>query len=224
VKAKNQQSIQLFEDLRKGLLNDNSEITIKDLGAGSPHSAGFKRKISNIAKTSLTPPKFSALYNRIINRYDAQTIIELGTSLGINTLYLAQKAGTRVTTFEGSPAIALNAKLTFEFVEAQNIKLIEGNIDQTLPAFLEFIRKIDLAFIDANHSYKPTIKYFNWLITKTHPRSIIIIDDIHYTKEMQNAWNEIKHHPLVYGSADLYRCGIIFLDPSLNKQHVVLQF
>jgi len=153
----------------------------------------------------------------------ATCIVELGTSFGINALYLSEAKGATVTTFEGAPAIADIAALTFEFAGKENIRLTVGNIDQTLPAFLQQVRQVDFVFIDANHMYGPTIRYFEWLLKKIHERSVLVVDDIHCSPGMERAWEEIKGHRLVYGSADLYRCGIVFFDPSLNKQHVILQ-
>jgi len=198
-------------------------LTITDLGAGSVKLNKAVR-ISSIAKKSLTPPSFSALYGRIIEYYNAKNIVELGTSLGINTLYLAADNTTRVTTFEGSPEVASIASLSFKFMDADNITIVVGNIDHTLPSFLQQCPKLDMVFMDANHRYKPTIQYFEWILKKIHKRSIVIMDDIHYSPEMQQAWDTIRAYPTVYASADLFRCGLLFFDPSLNKQHVVLQF
>jgi predicted O-methyltransferase YrrM len=224
VKHKSEKSYAEFEGLRAKLKNDKREITVQDLGAGSRYHSSSKRKISEIASTSLSPSKYASLYNRLINNYKAKNIVELGTSLGINTLYLSDNDDTKVITFEGVPEIAEIARTTFEFAKAKNIKLIEGEIDTTLPAFLNTASKIDFVFIDANHRYDPTLKYFEWLLRKIHPQSIIAIDDIHYSPEMEKAWHALKLNTMVYGSVDLYRCGILFFDPSLNKQHVVLQF
>ena len=80
-----------------------------------------------------------------------------------------------------------------------------------------------LAFMDANHRYEPTIRYFELLLKKVHEKSVLIVDDIHHSCDMEKAWKEMQRHRLVYGSADLFRCGILFFDPSLNKQHVILQ-
>lgn len=212
-----------IEACRKELLHTKTVIPVTDLGAGSQKIKQPARRISDIARVSLTPPDLSALYARIITYFECATIIELGTSLGINTLYLASRPAAHVTTFEGAPNIAATARNTFKTFRAANISLIEGNIDQTLPAFLANINRLDFAFIDANHRYEPTMRYFQWFAQKIHARSVVIVDDIHYSPEMQLAWHEIKHHSLVYASADLYRCGILFFDPSLNKQHVVLQ-
>lgn len=222
IKPKPQQD-SAIEKLRANLLKDKREITVEDLGAGSNHFYKNTRRISDIAATSSSTIGFSTLYARLAQYLKAKTIIELGTSFGLNTLYLAQKKDATIYTFEGSGSIAEVAESTFEFARSKNIELIKGNIDTTLPATLAHISNVDLAFLDANHQYEPTKRYFGWLLPKLHHQSLIIIDDIHGNAGMQAAWNELCKHPLVYTSLDLYRCGILFFDPSLNKQHVVLQ-
>lgn len=197
---------------------------MQDHGAGSIHLNDGDRKVCDIAQTSLSPKKYSLLYYRICQHIQARRIVELGTSFGINALYLAQTPGSTVTTFEGTPSIADMARSTFEFAAVKNIRLIEGNITKTLPEFLFQAPKSDFVFIDANHRYEPTRQYFEWFLRNIHSRSMIVVDDIHRSEEMETAWKEIKNHNLVYGSIDIFRCGIVFFDPSLNKQHVVLQY
>jgi predicted O-methyltransferase YrrM len=213
-----------IENLRTKLLTDIREIEVADFGNGSKHLQGTKRKISDIASTSLNTAQFSSLFLRLCQHIKAKTIIELGTSFGINTLYLAQSKGAKVYTFEGAVAIADIASLTFEFGGAKNIELISGNLDSTLYSTLSRIPKVDFALMDANHRYEPTLKYFDLLLSKIQHTSIVVVDDIHDNPQMEKAWQEIKNHELVYSSVDLYRCGIVFFDPSLTKQHVVLRF
>lgn len=214
----------VIESMRKKLSNDHRSIVIEDYGAGSKHTKENKRKISDIASQSLSTTKYSSLYLRIANYARAKTIVELGTSLGINTLYLAQRKDAKVYTFEGSASIGDIASISFEFGGADNIELIQGNLDDTLYSNLSRIPKIDFAFMDANHRFAPTMKYFELLLARAHYKSIFILDDIHDTSDMEMAWKEIKKHPLVYTTADLFRCGIVFFDPSLNKENVVLRF
>jgi predicted O-methyltransferase YrrM len=214
--------IDIAEKLRNQLLTDKRSVDVQDLGSGGKRDS--RRLIRDIAASSLSTKKFSSLYKRIIEHYGCKTIVELGTSFGINTLYLGTGTGSKVHTFEGSESVAEIASLTFQFAAAKNISIVKGNIDSTLPSHLSLIKKIDFVFIDANHTYKATTSYFQKILHKIHEKSIVIIDDIHYSREMERAWNEIRRNDLVYGSADLYRCGILFFDPSLNKQHVILQF
>jgi predicted O-methyltransferase YrrM len=212
--------LSIAESLRKKLLNDDRIISIVDLGS---RSGTYQKEISSIAATSLSPPWVSSLYQKIISIYDHKNIIELGTSLGINTVYLAQKKDAVVTTFEGADEVGDLAELTLEFANALNVELIRGNIDDTLGTAIQRLRKIDFVLMDANHTYEATVRYFHQLLPRLHEKSVVVIDDIHSSAGMEQAWKEIKGNKLIYGSADLYRCGILFFDPSLNKQHVILQ-
>lgn len=139
--------------------------------------------------------------------------------MGIMSLYMATDPHVQVTTFEGNPDMVNIALTNFEFFKKQNINLVEGNIDKTLPNHLETPTKIDFVWMDANHRYEPTIRYFEALTLRMAEKGIIAIDDIYHSPEMARAWHELRQHDLVYGSLDLFRCGILFLDPTLNKQH-----
>lgn len=213
-----------IEEVRQQLLKDDRSISLRGFGAGSKHFSTNTRKINAIAKTSLTPRKFSMLYWAIAHYFSAKTIVELGTSLGTNAAYLAQKNDAVITTFEGESEIANIAKSAFKTLKLTTIELIEGDINTTLPNYLNKIHDVDLAFLDANHQFSATLQYFEGIVKKIHTGSVVILDDIHQSEEMEKAWAKIKSHPLVYCSIDLFRCGIVFFDPSLNKQHVVLQF
>jgi predicted O-methyltransferase YrrM len=219
------ESVANVESYRKKLLEDERVITVEDLGAGSAFfKANSSRKVNDIARISLSPPKFSNLYLRIIKEYDLKNVVELGTSLGLNTLYLALLPSTQVKTYEGSESIANIAQELFDSAGYKNIKLIRGNIDSTLPIDMRDIDQVDFALIDANHRFAPTLNYFEILASRVSGKSVIAIDDIHASPEMERAWHSIRQHSKVQATADLYRCGLVFFDPSLNKQHVVLRF
>jgi len=130
----------------------------------------------------------------------------------------------KIFTFEGADEIAALAQTNFDIFTLKNIEIIKGNIDVTLPGFLSKKPTIDLAYIDANHKYEPTISYFNQVLSCSGEDSIIIIDDIHWSKEMNLAWHEIKKHPRVSVSMDLFEAGIIFLNQELQKADLVLKF
>jgi len=208
-----------IEEIRQKLLTNPSEVTVNDLGASSLHFKNESRPISKIATTSLSPAAYCRLYNRIIQHNHASNILELGTSMGITTLYLALNKNAHVTTFEGNPSMIHIALTNFEYFHLKNIDLIEGNLDITLSDYLLKPARIDFVLMDANHRYEPTIRYFNLLSRRMAERGVIVMDDIHHSLEMNKAWNELRNHQLVYGSTDLFRCGILFFDPALNRQH-----
>ena len=210
-----------IEELRKGLLKNTFRITGQDFGAG-PHRQKKDLTLADIARVGISTPRLSLLYQHILQYIDGKYVVELGTALGLNTLYLASQKATRVFTFEGNKSLVDVALTHFELFEKPNIRLIEGNIDHTLPEFLQQTDKINFVLMDANHRYGPTVRYFRLLARRLTEKSVVVIDDIHWSEEMERAWEELRHHELVYGSIDLYRCGILFFDPALNKQHFVI--
>ena len=84
---------------------------------------------------------------------------------------------------------------------------------------------IDMAYIDGNHTYEATMKYFNELLKITHENSILIFDDIYWTSDMTKAWEEIKTIPAVTVSIDLYKVGLIFFrKENKQKEHFCLRY
>jgi len=223
IKGENEPFVEI-EKTRDRLLSNHGQVQVKDLGAVSPHFKYDQRTISRVAATSLNEEKQCALFYRIAKYIGAERILELGTSMGISSLYLASVENSKVITFEGNPGMIDIALTNFEYFKQKNIELIEGNIDQTLPDHLQDPSKIDFALIDANHKFEPTIRYFNMLARRMADTGIIVVDDINYSPDMAKAWSEIKKHDLVYGSIDLHRCGILFFDLALNKQHFVWSY
>lgn len=213
------------ERLRKKLLADNTPVPLEDYGAGSKAGPGSK-SVAQITRHGAKSPKYAQLLFRIARYYRPHYIIELGTSLGISTAYLALADRTSVmVTGEGNYAVASIAKSNFESVGLTNVRIITGNFDNTLPEMVSAIPQIDLAFIDANHRKKPTLAYFNELLKKTTASSIIIFDDIHWSDGMEGAWSEIKDHPSVMLTIDLFFFGIIFFRPEFKvKQHFRIRF
>lgn len=214
------------EARRKNLLHDRSVLPIEDYGAGSPSSSSSKRSVASIARKAVKSKKFGQLLFRIVKHYQPKTIIELGTSLGVTTSYLSMASpGSNLLTLEGSTAIAEVAKQSFKSLGRENIRLVEGNFDYTLPAVLYHLPAVDLAFIDGNHRREPTENYFRWLLAKSNDSSVFIFDDIHWSREMEQAWNNIKDHFLVRCSIDLFSIGIVFFKHEFReKQHFTIRY
>ena len=215
-----------IEPLRQQLLHDNSIIEVEDFGAGSAVIPFKNRKVNAIAKSSLKNKKFAKLLYRIVNYYKPQSIIELGTSFGITTCYIAcANKNAEVNTFEGSKEIAKIAKQNFDKAGFKNINLIEGNFDVILSDALQKIKKVDLAFVDGNHRRDATVDYFFSLLKKSSGTSIFIFDDIHWSVEMEEAWKQIQKHDAVTLTIDLFFIGLVFFNPDFKvKQHFTIRF
>ena len=207
--------------LRKELENNRHEIEVNDFGAGSLVLKKKKKRISQLAKTSGTRPHFAELLFRMTVFYEPGQILELGTSLGIGTLYFAKASEkTEILTIEGCPNVASWANRHLKWAHVNNVKLVVGRFEEQLPKVVDYLPKLDLVFIDGNHRYKPTVDYFEKCLSKTNEHSILIFDDIYWSEEMTRAWEEIKAHPAVTQSVDLYQFGIVFFRKEFKeKEH-----
>jgi predicted O-methyltransferase YrrM len=212
------------ENLREQLLIDNRIITITDLGAGSHVNNNRQKKISDIAHDALKPPKLAQLLYRLVAGLKPRNIIELGTCLGITTLYLQKAApGTKVYTLEGCPQTAGIAKETFKKAGINDVELITGNFDNTLPDVINNLDKLDFVFVDGNHQKDATLKYFEWCLPKVHENTMLIFDDIYWSEGMKEAWNEIKSHPKVTVTIDLFWIGLVFFKAGQAKEGFLIK-
>lgn len=211
---------------RNQMRNSTQVIETVDLGAGSRVNKSNLRKVSQIAKNAEKPPRFGKLFYRMVREQQSKTVLELGTSLGITTMYFAKaNPQASIYTFEGCPYTAAIAKENFQQQAIDNVEIITGNIDDTLVPFLTQLNKpLDLAYFDANHRYEPTVRYFKQCLPYIHEDTIFIFDDIYWSKEMTQAWEEIKQHPDITVTLDLFWIGIVFFRKKQLKQDFVLKF
>jgi predicted O-methyltransferase YrrM len=213
------------ESLRDDLLENNSVLEVTDFGAGSHAGKTNKKRISDIARTAAKPARLGKLLFRLANHFKPDTILELGTSLGLTTSYLGlTRKSAMLYTLEGCPAIAAQARQNFKQLGLQNVYLVEGNMDSTLPQTLDKIEKLDFVFFDGNHRLAPTLAYFEHCLQKAHEDSVFIFDDIYWSNEMAHAWKQIKAHPQVMITVDLFYMGLVFFRKNQPKQHFTLRF
>lgn len=214
------------EALREKLKLDKELIVLEDMGAGSVVSPTNKKTIASVATHAAKSPKYGQLLFRMADYYHPKTIVELGTSLGITTSYLALgNLNANVITLEGSTVVAKKALDNFRSLRLDNIRLVQGNFDITLIKVLEALGQIEMVFVDGNHREEPTLRYFRQLLPHMSAESVIIFDDIHWSEEMERAWNEIRNYPGVMLSIDLFFVGLVFFSPAFKvKQDFNIRF
>ena len=222
---KEDENCKKIETLRKELCISKQIIQITDFGAGSSINNSKKRRVKDVAQNSAKNVKFGQLLYRICRNFKPKNIIELGTSLGVSTCYLAKaNPSAQVFTFEGCSETAAIAKKNFNNLNLENIDITIGDFKETLTQKLEEIKNVDLAFVDGNHQEKPTIAYFEEILKFSSNESIFIFDDIHWSCGMENAWNYIKSHQRTTLSIDLFFVGIVFVKTELSKEHFTIRF
>jgi predicted O-methyltransferase YrrM len=214
-------SFQTIENLRLALSKDNRIVHIRDFGTGKDRSEA----ISQIVGKALQSIKYSQLLFRIVHYFKAQYILELGTSLGITTAYLASVASDNVClSLEGSPEIAALANENLRKLKLSNVEIVFGDIDNTLVDVLKRLEKLDFVFFDANHRSEAVLSYFELCLPKAHKKTVMVFDDIYWSSDMENAWLEIKRHPSVHSTIDLFQLGIVFFNDDLHKKHYKMRY
>ena len=213
------------EQIRKKMIADRRTILVHDLGSRSESSKEYLRRVSDIAKNSPVTGKYGKFLSKMAAEFGNPLIIELGTSLGISAMFMAASCKeTLLVTIEGCPATAEIAKQNFIEAGIETIKIIVSSFDEVLPGVLEDGVKPGLVFIDGNHRKEPVIKYFNQIAEISDSRTAVIIDDISYSGEMAEAWNEIKLHKKVSVSIDINRMGILFFREGINHNNYIIRY
>lgn len=214
----------ILNKYRESLYSNNSTLQITDFGAGSRVFKSNTRKISSIAKNAGITKKRAQLLCKLTSYYNFQDILELGTSLGLATsAFSLGNPKASITTIEGCPETAKIAQQQFNTFQLNTINLKINAFENELAQLKQ--QKFDCIYVDGNHKKDATLSYFNILLNNVHENSILIFDDIHWSKDMTKAWNEIKQHPRVTLSIDSFFWGFIFFKKEIKrKQHLYLLF
>jgi predicted O-methyltransferase YrrM len=183
-----------------------------------------KKPISSIAKSSLSQPKFSSFLRLLLNYLNAESVLETGTSLGVNALYMSSSSSIeKVITLEGSPIIAELAKKQFQKENAKKIELIQGNIYETfVPALVK--NTPDVIFLDADHRSVAIDFYVENIMNHLPQIKCIVIHDIYWSQDMFEKWQEITTDNRFTLTVDIFQAGLIFPNQEMPKQHFKLKF
>jgi len=222
-KEVSKKGIKTFYKYRQQLLDNKQRIKVTDFGAGSQVFKSNQREIAKIAKVAGVSTKKATLLIKLVSYFQFKNILEIGTSLGLGTTAMCAENKTSViTTLEGCSKTAKIAQQQFNEFGFKNIKLIVGDFKETLPKAIES-QKFDLIYFDGNHQKKPTLQYFETCLETAHNDSVFVFDDIHWSKEMKEAWQIIKQHPKVRVTVDVFHWGIVFFRTEQEKQHFTIR-
>ncbi|WP_142531583.1 O-methyltransferase [Saccharicrinis carchari] len=211
--------------IRTALLRSKQKFEITDLGAGSKKFKNNKRSVRHLVKYNASSKKQGELLFRMVAYFKPKTIIELGTSLGLGTLYLAMgNPSTRVHTIEGCPEIAKIAERNFKAEGIGNVTQHVGSFKNELPKLIHVLPALDMVYFDGHHDYMATLMYFNMCLPKASESALFIFDDIYWSAGMTKAWNQIIGHPSVAASFDFFDFGIVILKKDMEKIHGVVKW
>ena len=214
-------------DLRAAYARDRTALTLDDHGAG-PRAGGTTRKtIAEIAASSGTPERFGGYLLRAADLLRPRRVLELGTNLGLGTAYLAAglPPGGRLVTIDADRQVLAKAERSVgELYPDADLRFVHGTFDGALAGCLRQLDgRVDLAFVDGHHEEHATVRYFETVLPSTGPSSVLIFDDIHWSAGMERAWRRIRRHPATRVTIDLFRWGVVFLDPAVRSpQHYTI--
>lgn len=213
-----------IEKLRAELLCDERTIRITDPGAGSLVN-NISKQVKSLARNALRSASLAQLIYRLAEDQKPENIIELGTCPGITTAYLAKAVpGAKVISIAGCPEIAAIAAENLKKLNIQNVELLVGNFDELLPELIRDIPRLDFVFIGGNHRKEAMLNYFKWCLPKLGENSVMIFDDIYRSKGIKEAWNEIKAHPEVTVTLDLFWIGLVYVRKAQTKEDFKIRF
>ena len=214
----------ILKEYRNSLLENKNMIEVTDFGAGSKVFKSNTRQINQIAKTAGISPKRAKLLYRIANYFQPDTILEIGTSLGLATSALALgNPKSSVTTLEGCPETAKIAQSQLQIFSINNIESVVTEFSEYLKTYNLQPTTYDLIYFDGNHSKTATLEYFELLLPTITNDSVWIFDDIHWSEEMEEAWEIIKKHPKVSVTIDTFQWGLVFFRREQPKEHFTIR-
>lgn len=216
-----------LEEIRKECLKSKEIIRKTDYGETDKQKAprAYPVTVVHIARTSLTPPRNAGRLYRLARFMKPSNILEIGTSLGITTAYLAIAVpAARIMTLEGCPELSMKAKTHFSRLGIKNIELLEGRFEDSLPVALDRLGRVDLVYIDGNHCREAMLKYYDQCLAHAGNETIMIFDDIHYSPGMEEAWNILREKEEVRVSLDLFTSGWLIFRKESSKQHFRLRY
>ena len=222
----------ILKKYRKSLLENKNFIEVTDFGAGSKVFKSNTRQIAKIAQTAGISPKRAELLFRVVRYFQPNTILEIGTSLGLATSALAlgsQSLGTKakVITLEGCPQTANQSQLQLQKFNLDNVNSVITEFEKYLQEIKLRLKteteNFELIYFDGNHSKKATLAYFELLLPTITNDSVWIFDDIHWSAEMEEAWEMIKNHPKVKVTIDTFQWGFVFFRREQEKEHFTIR-
>ena len=213
-----------IEELRKAYIRNGETISAGNYGAGSKRIRDRPVKIKDLIKTSAVSEKYGKMLHFFALWYQPGFIIELGTSLGISTAYLASAVpATKISTIEGNAKLAAIACKNFQNLKLENIEQVTGIFETELPEILKTVSGKLMVFIDGDHRYERLISYYT-RISQYQSECFMIFDDIRWSEEMHIAWKKIISDNKIRISVDLFFMGIAVTGINVKKQHFVIKY
>jgi predicted O-methyltransferase YrrM len=208
------------EQLRIRMLASEAVLDVVDFGAGQSRGQ-HRRSIPHIVRRAGSNARQGRRLFRLAQYLAPKTMLELGSSVGISAMYLASAVrNAPFLSLEGCPQTAEVARGNLAWLGLKKAEVVTGAFEQTLLPALQQLQHVDLVYLDGNHRLEPTLQYFETCLPFVRNQTVFVLDDIHWSPEMQAAWQHIRQHQQVTLSIDFFDFALAFVNPDFReKQH-----
>jgi len=178
--------------------------------------------VSVYAKQSAMPNFQVALMHRLVHYLKPASVLELGSNLGKSlAMMAAENPECELIGVEGNSSVAAYANQNLRALQLGNAKVVCSTFD----AFLENDKlSFDMIFLDGDHHYEPTMRYFNAIKHRLNGGGAIVLHDLYYSDGMKRAWAEIKKDRNVTITIDLFFFGLVWLGKNQAKENFSIKF
>jgi predicted O-methyltransferase YrrM len=177
----------------------------------SPAIGASRRSGRHLAQIASIRPPWGRFLLRLVRELHPKSCIELGGAIGISAAYqgagLELNGAGRLLSIEGAPELAGHARQTLAGLGLERVEVVEGRFEDVLEPLLPDAAPVDLAYLDAGKGRDQNVALFEQLLPHLSPRAVVVMDDIHWSRDMNLAWRDLSSHPSVALSVDLRRLG-----------------
>ena len=217
-KPSEKETLDLLNEYRNELRKNNDQVSFNEIGSAHDFS------VAEVSKKASSPEIWTVLYYYLSLNKNIKNILEIGTNLGVSGQYfiaaLKGKINSKLITIEGVKKLCEIAETRFAKISKQvQFEVKHGLYDNVLEEVCLTDTQFDLVFIDGNHNYEATIKYFEILKNNYSKNAILIFDDIHWSPQMTRAWKEIILDTTILLSVDLFKLGIVIFGADASSNH-----
>lgn len=196
-----------IESIRRSMLQSILPVGPQDPGAGS-RTKNPQRTVGEFTRLASVKSRYGRMLYRLARFVNPPVIVELGTAVGIGTLYLSRGCpGARVITVEGNSRLADLASENFRNAGSDQITVIGDNFDAVLPRLKGQIPGGSLVYIDGNHTGEALQRYFSFFVNHVN-NPVLVLDDINWSESMHQAWVSLHQNAKGGLWIDLFHMGI----------------
>ena len=164
---------------------------------------------------------YGALLFRLINFFKCSTVLQIGSSTGVMSLYLALPLRNSCDCYalEKRTGLLDSARMFAENHSLKNLHWLEGDYEENLFRLKREVTFFDFIFINTTGDSERTREALRLAGTFVCPDTVMVIDNIQRDKSMKKLWQELKNRGDVGLTIDLLSLGLVFFNTRLHKQH-----